>query len=140
MSNDCGDCEIVKSLRRDVDDLKVCTQDMQKDITDMRVINGEKKAELHNFSDMITKIENTMNTLVGKVDVLSEKIAGLNFYTTEEVDKRIKQATDGLKLDELKNEVEDLKMKPAKKFDAIETAIMVGIVSAIIGYVFGKIL
>lgn len=143
--------EITRGLRRDVDELKCTTVKMQEPIIDLKEVSSARAMELSGLTKLVAKVENTMSDLVSKVDKLSLTVVSLNFCSTEEVDKKlrensidldkkIEEATSGLKheVNQMKGDVENLKAKPGKKLDAIELIIISSIVSGIIGFVIGK--
>jgi predicted nuclease with TOPRIM domain len=76
--------------------------------------------------ERIKKLENEnedLHQLATSVAVMAEQMKGLNQNVTT-----------------LRGEVEEIKEKPAKRYDTIVTAIITGLISALVGFVVGGLL
>lgn len=138
MDNCANNCDVAKGLRHDVDELKLYTDHMNTDLTEIKQVSAARAVEIKGLTTLLDKLDGTMSTLVDKIDKLSYKIASFNFYTAQEVDTKITEVIL-LATKDIKQDVEVLKMKPAKKWDAIEMVIITAVIAGVVGFAIGKI-
>lgn len=132
--NCANNCEISIGLRRDVDELKESIGIATQDVGELKQISASRTVEVANLAKALDKFEVTLKTMLEGIEGISIKIATLDFYTREEVDKKIDSATI-----KMKEDVDILKMKPAKQWDKLVEVVVTALVGAIIGFLIANI-
>ncbi len=83
-------------------------------------VESRSKSNMHRLDEM-EKRQDNLDELVGSVKVLALR--------EENVERDVK---------EIKNDIKDIKEKPAKRWDSMVTQIISILISAVLGYIIAK--
>ena len=94
--------------------------------------------DMTKLCERIATLEEAMNTLKKRVDGQDEIVKAVYEIanTTNALVKSLEQTNENIRL--MRRDVDDLRLKPGKRWDAIIASAISGSVAAAIAYFFGK--
>lgn len=94
--------------------------------------------DMTRLCERIATLEEAMNTLKKRVDGQDEIVKAVYEIanTTNALAKSLEQTNENIRL--MRRDVDDLRLKPGKRWDAIIASAISGSVAAAIAYFFGK--
>lgn len=136
-SAQCQNCPYVKALEKRVNKLEVGMDNVEKDISEIRIGQAETKQQ-------ITTIFNTLKRIEESVEKISIKLENSETLLGNKLEKQIIDTTNEIKTQiTTQNErINKLELKPGTMYDkfkfAIITALCSGFIGVVIGYIFRK--